>query len=260
MTGVYLSLNQGWTQYKDTYGTSEGKKKIKLNAEKARGLLKSYEGFVLSPIKLDTTKDLGKGYELGNICSKYYPGSSLPSDSEIVNDLRNLIGVYRELKGLVGPSILDIQGKVSEEEFQQAIQGGKKKVLPKGPVKKNKKINASSSPAWIRDPEISAAALEYAEHQCENDLTHKTFISEKSNKQFVEAHHLLHMEYQDEFEFSIDVTENIVSLCPNCHRAFHNAESKTRQQLIKKFLNIRITGLNERGITASTEELSELLS
>ena len=101
MSGVYLSLNQGWTQYERQFGVKEGRAEISKNSKYAKSLLKSDQGFSYDLIDLKATKSLGKGYELGNICSVYYSADSIPSEVEIINDLRNLIGVYRELKGVV---------------------------------------------------------------------------------------------------------------------------------------------------------------
>ena len=53
----------------------------------------------LPPINLIAEGTLGKGYELGNICSKYYSLDDSFDDSELLNDLRNFIGIYKELKG-----------------------------------------------------------------------------------------------------------------------------------------------------------------
>lgn len=112
---VYLSLNQGWTQYVEKFGQKEGKKRIWDNTRKAQQLLRSTEGFSFEPISLNAKEKLGKGYELGNICSIVYEKDSLPEDPVLVNDLRNLMGVYRELKGLVGFSILSIKEKAEDE-------------------------------------------------------------------------------------------------------------------------------------------------
>ncbi|CAM3364746.1 hypothetical protein CBF31_08890 [Vagococcus fessus] len=46
------------------------------------------------------------------------------------------------------------------------------------------------------------------------------------------------MSAQDDFENTIDFADNIISLCPNCHRKIHYADKETRRDLIKKlFLN-----------------------
>ncbi|MDC0870347.1 HNH endonuclease [Flavobacteriaceae bacterium] len=104
---------------------------------------------------------------------------------------------------------------------------------------------------------MAFTALDNANFQCENDPTHKTFISARTGKQFVEAHHLVPMEYQGDFAVSIDVPENIISLCPNCHRAFHNSEASIQEGLIAKFFALRSSSLEERGIYISLDKLLE---
>jgi 5-methylcytosine-specific restriction protein A len=255
MSGVYLSLNQGWTQYEREYGTKEGRIEIKNNATISKNLLKSDQGFSYSQIDLKATKSLGKGYELGNICSVYYDSNKIPAEEDLINDLRNLIGVYRELKGLVGSDIIDIKGQLDEDSFQVEIQKGKRKVLLSGAIQKKEKKQSSYSATWARDSNMAFTALDNAKFQCENDSNHETFISARTGKQFVEAHHLIPMEYQGNFSVSIDVPENIVSLCPNCHRAFHNSELSIKEELISKFYAIRKSSLKEREINVSKEEI-----
>jgi 5-methylcytosine-specific restriction protein A len=255
MSGVYLSLNQGWTQYERQFGTKEGRTEISKNSNYAKALLKSDQGFSYDPIDLKATKSLGKGYELGNICSVYYSAGSIPSEVEIINDLRNLIGVYRELKGVVGSEILEIQGNLDEDTFQEELQKGKRKELANGAILKKNKRETSTSSSWARDANISYTALDNANFKCENDLSHVTFISDKTGHQFVEAHHLIPMEFQGEFEVSIDVPENIISLCPNCHRAFHNSEIGYKESLVSKFYNSRKDLLCQRSIKIEKDKL-----
>ena len=257
MSGVYLSLNQGWTQYEREYGTREGRIEIKKTATISKKILKSDQDFSYAPINLKATKSLGKGYELGNICSVYYNANDIPSEEDLINDLRNLIGVYRELKGHVGVDIIDVKGQLDEDSFQVEIQKGKRKDLKAGAIKKKDKKQGSSSASWVRDSNMAFTALDNANFQCENDPTHKTFISAKTGKQFVEAHHLIPMEYQGDFEVSIDVPENIISLCPNCHRAFHNSEASIKASLIAKFFKLQSSSLEERGIYISLDQLLE---
>jgi 5-methylcytosine-specific restriction protein A len=257
MSGVYLSLNQGWTQYKREYGTKEGRVEIKKNANYSKTLLKSDQGFSYAPINLKATKSLGKGYELGNICSVYYDAKEIPQEEDLINDLRNLIGVYRELKGCVGSEILDIKGQLNEDVFQEEIQKGKRKDLQAGAIQKKEKKQSSSSTSWSRDANMAFTALDNANFQCENDPKHETFISARTGNQFVEAHHLIPMEFQGDFLISIDVPENIISLCPNCHRAFHNSVISTQENLISKFYKSRSSLLKERGIDITKEKIFE---
>jgi hypothetical protein len=59
-----------------------------------------------------------------------------------------------------------------------------------------------------------------ADFKCDLDNSHTSFIS-KNGKPYMEAHHLVPLSCQDEFQFSLDVDSNIVCLCPNCHRMLH---------------------------------------
>lgn len=255
LSGVYLSLNQGWTQYESEYGVKEGRKEIKKNANTAKSLLRSDQGFSYAPVNLKAKGSLGKGYEAGNICSVYYESDNLPSEIELINDLRNLIGVYRELKGRVGAEIFEINSQLDEDLFQEETQRGKRKELQAGAIEKKERKNVGTSSSWSRNPDIAYTALSNADFQCENDVSHKTFISAKTGRQFMEAHHLIPMEFQDKFEVSIDVPENIISLCPNCHRSFHSSLPLNQEILIRKFFSIRSPQLTPRGIDLSVEEL-----
>ena len=73
MKGVYLSLNQGWTQYNQRYGSKKGKEEIYNKSLIAQKILRSKQGFNFNRIKLNRPKHiLTEGYELGNIMSIYY--------------------------------------------------------------------------------------------------------------------------------------------------------------------------------------------
>jgi len=103
MSGVYLSLNQGWTFFENNYKGENPLEKIKTVADNFRKILNStLSDFSDENINLASSIKLAKGYEAGHICGKFYPSDKIPDDIELVNDLRNLIGVYRELIGVVG--------------------------------------------------------------------------------------------------------------------------------------------------------------
>jgi 5-methylcytosine-specific restriction protein A len=258
LSGFYLSLNQGWTQYDKKYSLNEAKEAIKLNALKAQSLLRGTSSFSFDPVDLKAFKTLAKGYELGNICSKYYSIDNLPSEIQFIDDLRNLIGVYRELKGLVGNDILEIENNLSEDEYQSSSQKGRIKLIADGPIKrKEKNTGLSKSSSWSRNPDLSYTALHHAGFVCENDSSHQTFISARNNHNFMEAHHLIPIEYQKSFENSLDVPENIISLCPNCHRAIHLSKIETKKEIIEKFYSQRSKKLAERGLIITITQLLE---
>jgi 5-methylcytosine-specific restriction protein A len=255
MKGFYLSLNQGWTQYQTQFGVKAGRNEISLNSIKARTILRSTKNFQADVLNLNASTDLGKGYELGNIYSRYYSVDNVPNDKKLFEDLQQLLGAYRELKGLVGDNILNIRSLSSEEDFQEESQSTKKAELPAGPLKKPEQKSKNSSISWPRNPGIAKAALLNVNHTCEYDSSHKTFISSSTGNSYVEVHHLVPMEKQADYDVSLDVPENIVALCPNCHRKIHLASKVEKDPMLEKFLGQRMHTLASRGILITLDDL-----
>ena len=61
------------------------------------------------------------------------------------------------------------------------------------------------------------------------------------------------MAYQDDFEYSLDVEENIVSLCSNCHNEIHYGENA--KELIERLYFERKELLYNKGIGVTLEQL-----
>jgi len=270
MSGVYLSLNQGWTYFKEKYGISKGKENIKKVSDTWKLLLRSsLNDFDFGDIDLHCTKTLGKGYELGHICGKFYPKEELPEDKILINDLRNLLGVYREVKGYIGNRSIDeinkylISGKsdymlhdeIEDPQFQRSVELANPITMVEEPQEKPESIFRNGSEEWKRNPSIARDAIIRAGYICEVDPNHKTFTSNVTKENFVEAHHLIPMRMQHKFKHSLDVPGNIVSLCPNCHRAIHYATPAEKRIIIQKLYNSREHKLRLYGIYISLDEL-----
>ena len=104
-----------------------------------------------------------------------------------------------------------------------------------------------------RDVQKKRNALLHAGYKCEFDESHKSFISKATGLPYMEAHHLIPMEYYNYFDVSIDVEENIVSLCSNCHREIHHG--KDASDIVKKLYNQRKSYLKKAGIDISLNQL-----
>ena len=211
---LYISLNQGWTQYQDRFGAKKGRSIIEQVSLQASNVLRPKSDFATGQIDLLATRSLGKGYELGNIYAVEYPVNNMPDEAQFGQDLTELIQAFKYLKSIVGDSLLNIRSVVSEDSFQDAALEEPPKDIGLGPVDKKQPSEASTGRRWPRDPAIASSALELAHYQCKVDSTHLTFTSKRNGKPFVEAHHLIPMEFQDEFTYSLDVPENIIALCP----------------------------------------------
>lgn len=68
--------------------------------------------------------------------------------------------------------------------------------------------------------------------QCDSDIHKKMYFKNKNGKIYLEGHHIIQMENSKFFKNSLDVVENIIPLCPNCHCKLHNAESKEVMKML----------------------------
>jgi 5-methylcytosine-specific restriction protein A len=121
---------------------------------------------------------------------------------------------------------------------------------------KNKSVyEISHLPRSARE---AAIAISSSNYKCQNNEEHDTFISRRSGKNFTEAHHLIPLKYQSNFDTNIDTRHNIVSLCPNCHRSIHHSDTSTKRQIIETLYNKKINNLNDIGIYIEIEQLHEM--
>lgn len=124
-----------------------------------------------------------------------------------------------------------------------------------GPGKVPEKIVIGSRSRYQRNCDIAASALKTASFLCEKDATHKTFVSRASGKQYVEAHHLVPFSNQGSFQVSLDVTANVVSLCPMCHSFLHHGRPTEISKFLSILLKNRKKRLDEKKIEVSREDL-----
>lgn len=115
MTGVYLSLNQGVTDIRETH-KEKPKRVLQIRASDYRARLGTLPArFAETGIDLRSGAfSLASYYEAGNICAQFYPSESIPSEEQLVADLLTLIGVYQ--------SLVDNDKTVGEEE--EVLAGG----------------------------------------------------------------------------------------------------------------------------------------
>lgn len=104
-----------------------------------------------------------------------------------------------------------------------------------------------------RDRQIAFNALMYSKFMCEIDPDHNTFIRRSRNERYMEPHHLIPLSQHKKFDVSLDVEENIVSLCSNCHNLLHYG--RDYEVLLKKLYDERKDLLESAGIYVTYDEL-----
>ncbi|MEH7072877.1 hypothetical protein V7121_16630 [Neobacillus drentensis] len=123
---------------------------------------------------------------------------------------------------------------------------------------KNKKdpVYVKNKYSYPRSHKVSINALRHANNKCEFDDTHLTFTRRNSDLSYTEPHHLVPITYHNNFEVSLDVEENIVSLCCNCHKQIHLG--KGFEVMLEKLHNDRKDLLTRVGIDITLDELIKL--
>lgn len=119
-------------------------------------------------------------------------------------------------------------------------------------IPKQKSFNSTT---WKRNPQLAKNILIKNDFKCQFNPEHKSFISQATNQNYVEAHHFIPMEFQGEFEDNLDIPENIVTLCPNCHKQIHLGNSKEKEEILKSLFLKKSKELSSVGIEINYKEL-----
>ena len=107
-----------------------------------------------------------------------------------------------------------------------------------------------------RNDKVREIALNNSGNKCAiSGCEHVLFIS-KTGKPYLEAHHIIPINAQDDFpNINIDIPENVVCLCPSCHREVHNGQNS--KEKIVELYNLRKDILLTKGISISIDKLLE---
>ncbi|AVK85921.1 hypothetical protein C3943_21715 [Lysinibacillus sp. B2A1] len=146
-----------------------------------------------------------------------------------------------------------------EREFEKYLtenhlDGSRLKIEDK-PLDKPKYNPLNSKKVWCRNPRYASEAVTDANYLCEFDNQHKQFISKFNGKNYVEAHHLIPMQYQEQFDHSLDIYANIVSICLVCHKKIHFGLFRDKKEILDKLFNSRRERLVDGGIIIDINQL-----
>lgn len=106
-------------------------------------------------------------------------------------------------------------------------------------------------------------AIVDADYLCEADAKHQTFMTNKGVP-YMEGHHLIPCtaqnakEYWYKYKRSIDCVENIMCLCPTCHRKIHFGSIEEKKAIIKQLYLKQNSKLREAGLNITLGDLTNL--
>ncbi len=94
----------------------------------------------------------------------------------------------------------------------------------------------------VRKGTIKKQSFEKYNYKCffdyfdyKSDVHAQSYFKDKKDKIFLEAHHMIQISQAKHFEKDIDIVENLIPLCPNCHRKLHNGNNDLVKELIRLF-------------------------
>lgn len=87
-----------------------------------------------------------------------------------------------------------------------------------------------------RNQKIIQEVIKENDFKCFFDKNHITFPS-NTKPNYVEGHHIIPISRQDSFEEELDCKENIIALCPNCHKAIHYAINDYKKDLLEYIID-----------------------
>jgi predicted HNH restriction endonuclease len=124
------------------------------------------------------------------------------------------------------------------------------------PKKKQAFTYVGGRKSYPRDRETALNALSHANYLCEINSNHPVFLRKRSSTNYTEPHHLIPMAFSDMFDVSLDVEENIVSLCSNCHNNIHYGQDA--DVLLKELYDSRKYDLEKVEISITYKALLKM--
>ncbi len=106
-SGFYLSLNQGTTIPTQNFGKLQAEKRAQAIKERLLKKFPELKQWGMQDIDLKAGTTLGKSYEKPNIAAKFYDCSAVPDSSTLINDLKALLKLYKDIEVVNFENLLD---------------------------------------------------------------------------------------------------------------------------------------------------------
>jgi len=132
-------------------------------------------------------------------------------------DFSAIIKYIDPTKKTAGNGTLESLIKTEESEIKKAQNDSSENRLKRiAAAKKNPERIRVYSYTYKRNPDIVAEALARASGKCERCKNKAPFVRASDNSPYLEVHHVKSLVNGGE-----DSLENVMAICPNCHREMH---------------------------------------
>jgi 5-methylcytosine-specific restriction enzyme A len=209
MKHLYLSLNQGTTEVQEELGSGEDTfDELRSRAAIMRERVSEFRKR-LNTKKIDLASDrfYPRGYEAGHAVGREYQIASLPTESSLLDDLKEAVRLYRVLILRGGGTILSDQ-EAADVGLENASITEKRRYVA------HRKIE--------RNPKAAKEAKRIHGHICQVCSFDFGAIYGEAAQGYIEAHHLTPLSAIPEGQsVELDPKKDFAVLCANCHRTVH---------------------------------------
>jgi hypothetical protein len=92
------------------------------------------------------------------------------------------------------------------------------------------------STPWGRSGIKLSEVLRRSGYQCDASMDGDPFNSKATKKRYLEVHHLIPLKYQEQFDQSLNLPDNLCSLSPQAHRAIHYGDESAARGVLQTLL------------------------
>lgn len=224
MSGFYLSIAQGIIEVKKKHKRDY----IEILRERAKYFRTQLDDipvdFQIWKIDLSNGKALrnGTGYEAGSICAKFYQKGVSLGEGQIEEDISTILNIYNQLVFDESRMVLE-----SDPEEDEVIFEGYEDLTK---FRFHKKIE--------RNHALTKKVKETQKYTCKVCEFNFEKIYGEIGEKFIEAHHLVPISNLGGIRIKLNVLNDFVVLCANCHRMIHKTDDpsdiESFKTLIKK--------------------------
>ena len=184
---------------------------------------------------------------VNKIKDKYY--LSFLTQENYLSEISKL-SIYNDTKGLDQRYISDEEN--INEKFDRHYHN---KVILDKINNRKPKLEENSRTQYVTDRRIKETVFKNNDYKCFFDKSHKTFLR-INGTQFMEGHHIIPMKAQKDFKnVNIDREDNILCVCPNCHRKIHLSLQDEKKQLLRKVYEAKKKDLFNAKLNISFDDL-----
>ena len=212
----------------------------------------------------DTFKDFRLGILLGDFLLMFKYANkdcilalSIPSEFCTRYNITGLSKINRKKTAKASAESKQYEQKDAEYYTNSNSKNIKSEVTPlePAPASSGSKRSASNKTKYHGKPSRGKGALEKAKYSCESDPSHSSFISDKTGKNYMEPHHLIPISNQGLYSNDIDITSNLICLCPTCHKKIHYGIKADVKSMLQAFYAARQKDLKTCGIEIDIDTL-----